>query len=254
MELLTWPFCLNQDLDPIDELVEPFLETNLTDYSEENLGIEGLDPRQYTKTPFIHTLYSIKGIYAHLEFLEKNEDIISSPQRQLSNKKFRKGAQIEVNLGSIAKRQLLKKDEHNIQTSSSPFVNEEHYERYVKAPNGGRVISTSDALQSIKAKDEKDEEDELIKARKQLEGAQRQHARLVEDEEKKRKKEEEKAQKEREKLEKAEIRAKEKAEREERKRIEEEVKEARRQELIAQGKKPRGRKCKIDMLNTQDTQ
>ena len=45
MELLTWPFCLNQDLDPIDELVEPFLETNLTDYSEENLGIEGLDPR-----------------------------------------------------------------------------------------------------------------------------------------------------------------------------------------------------------------
>jgi hypothetical protein len=28
-----------------DELVEPFSETNLMDYREENLGIEGLDPR-----------------------------------------------------------------------------------------------------------------------------------------------------------------------------------------------------------------
>jgi hypothetical protein len=193
MELLTWPSCLNQDSDPIDELVEPFLETNLTDYGEENSGIEGLDPRWYAKTPFMHTPYGVKGIYAHLEFLEKNEDIMSSPSRRLSNKKFRKGAQIEANLGNIAKRQLLEKDEHNIWASSSPFMNEEHYERYVKAPNGGRVISTSDALRNIKARDEKDEEDELTKARKQLEGAQRWHARLVEDEEKKRKKEEEKA-------------------------------------------------------------
>jgi hypothetical protein len=76
-------------------------------------------------------------------------------------------------LGNIAKRQLLEKDEHNIWASSLPFVNEEYYERYVKALNGGRVINTSDALRNIKARDEKDEEDELTKARKQLEGAQR---------------------------------------------------------------------------------
>ena len=48
-------------------------------------------------------------------------------------------------------------------------------------------------LRSIKARDEKDEEDELMKAQKELEGAQRRHARLVEEEEKKKKKEEEKA-------------------------------------------------------------
>ena len=87
-----------------DELVEPFSKINLTDYSEENSGIEGLDTRWYAKTPFMHTPYSTRGIYAHSEFLEKNEDIMSSPSRRLSNKKFRKGAQIEANLGSIAKR------------------------------------------------------------------------------------------------------------------------------------------------------
>jgi cellobiose-specific phosphotransferase system component IIA len=48
-------------------------------------------------------------------------------------------------------------------------------------------------LRSIKARDEKDEEDELMKAQKELEGAQRRHARLVEEEEKKKKKEEETA-------------------------------------------------------------
>jgi hypothetical protein len=94
--------------------VEPFSKTNLTDYNEENSGIKGLDPKWYAKTPFIHTLYNVKGIYAHSEFLEKNEDIISSPLYQLSNKKFKKGAQIEANLGSIIKRQLLEKDKHNI--------------------------------------------------------------------------------------------------------------------------------------------
>jgi hypothetical protein len=87
-----------------DELVEPFSKINLTDYSEENSGIEGLNTKWYAKTPFMHTPYSVKGIYAHLKFLEKNEDIMSSPSRRLSNKKFKKGAQIEVNLRSIAKR------------------------------------------------------------------------------------------------------------------------------------------------------
>jgi hypothetical protein len=49
------------------------------------------------------TPYGIKGIFAHSEFLEKNEDIMSSPSRRLSNRKFRKGAQIEANLGAMAK-------------------------------------------------------------------------------------------------------------------------------------------------------
>jgi hypothetical protein len=81
IELPTWPSYLNQDSDPIDELVEPFSEINLTDYNEENSGIEGLDPKWYAKTLFIYTPYNVKGIYAYLEFLEKNEDIISSPSR-----------------------------------------------------------------------------------------------------------------------------------------------------------------------------
>ena len=129
-------------------------------------------------------------------------------------------------------------------------MNETYHERYVKVPNGGRVITVSNALRSIKARDEKDEEDELSKAQREMEYARRK----VEEEERKKKKEEEKAQKEREKLEKAEIRAKEKVEREERKRVEEEAKEAKRQELIVQGKKPRGHRRKIDGLSIQDIQ
>jgi hypothetical protein len=159
------------DSDMTDELVEPFSETNLTDYGEENSGIEGLDPRWYAKTQFMSTPYGAKGIFAHSEFLEKNEDIMSSPSRRLSNRKFRKGAQIEANLGAIAKRQLLEKDEFDIWSSNSPFVNETHHERYVKVPNGGRVITVSNALRSIKARDEKDEEDELSKAQREMEHA-----------------------------------------------------------------------------------
>jgi hypothetical protein len=117
------------------------------------------------------TPYGIKGIFTHSEFLEKNKDIISLPSRRLSNRKFRKGAQIEANLGAMAKQQLIDKDEYSIWASSSPFVSEQHHERYVKAPNGGRVITVSNALRSIRARDEKDEEDELTKARKEMEGA-----------------------------------------------------------------------------------
>jgi hypothetical protein len=67
-------------------------------------------------------------------------------------------------LEAIAKRQLLEKDEFDIWSSNSPFVNETHHKRYVKVLNGGRVITVSNALRNIKAKDEKDEEDELLKA------------------------------------------------------------------------------------------
>jgi hypothetical protein len=187
------PGISNEPSDMTDELVEPFLETNLTDYGEENSGIEGLDLKWYAKTQFMSTLYGVKGIFAHSEFLEKNKDIMSLPSRRLSNRKFRKGAQIEANLGAMAKQQLIEKDEYSIWASSSLFVSEQHHERYVKAPNGGRVITISNALRSIRARDEKDEEDELTKARKEMEGAQRKHERLVEEEEKKKKKEEEKA-------------------------------------------------------------
>jgi hypothetical protein len=93
--------------DPTDDLIEPLLETNLTDYGEENSGIQGLDPRWYAKTPFMNTPYGSKGIFAHSEFLEKHKDEMSSPSRHLSNKKFRKGAQIKSNMGLIAKKRLL---------------------------------------------------------------------------------------------------------------------------------------------------
>jgi hypothetical protein len=61
--------------------VKPFLKINLIDYNEENLRIEGLNPKWYAKTLFIYTPYNAKGIYAYLEFLEKNENIILSPSR-----------------------------------------------------------------------------------------------------------------------------------------------------------------------------
>ena len=96
-------------------------------------------------------------------------------------------------MGAMAKQQLIEKDEYFIWASSSSFVSEQHHERYVKVSNGGRVITVSNALCSIRARNEKDEEDELTKARKEMEGAQRKHERLVEEEEKKKKKEEEKA-------------------------------------------------------------
>jgi hypothetical protein len=48
-------------------------------------------------------------------------------------------------------------------------MSEQYHERYVKVPNGGRVITVSNTLYSIRARDEKDEEDKLIKARKEME-------------------------------------------------------------------------------------
>ena len=55
----------------------------------------------------MNTPYGSKGIFAYSEFLEKHEDEMSLLSRRLSNKKFRKGAQIESNIGSIAKKRLL---------------------------------------------------------------------------------------------------------------------------------------------------
>jgi hypothetical protein len=50
------------------------------------------------------TLYNIKGIFAYFKFLEKNEDIISLLLCRLSNRKFKKEAQIKANLEVIAKQ------------------------------------------------------------------------------------------------------------------------------------------------------
>jgi hypothetical protein len=105
---------LNQSTDDTDDLIQPFSETNITDYGEENSGIEGLNPRWYTKTVFMQTPYGAQGIFAHADFLERYEDTMSSPSRKLSNKKFRKGAQIEANLGAIAKQQLQDKDSQDL--------------------------------------------------------------------------------------------------------------------------------------------
>ena len=54
----------------------------------------------------MQTPYGAKGIHAHADFLENYEYEMSSPSRHISNSKFRKGAQIEANLGAVAKRQL----------------------------------------------------------------------------------------------------------------------------------------------------
>ncbi|KAH8745610.1 hypothetical protein BGZ57DRAFT_862457 [Hyaloscypha finlandica] len=203
---------------------KPFSEARLTDYGEENSGIRGLDDRWYTRTPFFQTPYGAKGIYEHATFLEKYEEEMSSPSRRLSNHKFRKGAQIEANLGAIARERLAQKDEQN-----------------------------TEDLQKH-ARKEQEEEDSLTKARKELERAERRHQAELDRVEKERKREEDIARKEQEKLDKATKREQEKAERDERKRIEEEAKEARRQGLLAQGKKPRGRKRKIDAIQSQNTE
>jgi hypothetical protein len=216
-----------------DDLVEPFSEARLTDYGEENSGIRGLDDRWYTRTPFFQTPYGAKGIYEHATFLEKYEDEMSSPSRRLSNHKFRKGAQIEANLGAIARENLAKKDEESMWAKPSPFIDEENLQKHVKPLGGGRVISSGDGLRQIKARKEQEEEDALTKARKELERAERRHQAELDRVEKERKREEDIARKEQEKLEKAIRREQERAERDERKRIEEEAKEARRQELLA---------------------
>jgi hypothetical protein len=108
-----------------DDLVEPFSEARLTDYGEENSGIRGLDDWWYTRTPFFQIPYRAKGIYEHATFLEKYEDEMSSPSRRLSNYKFRKGAQIEANLGAIARENLAKKDEESMWAKPSSFIDKE---------------------------------------------------------------------------------------------------------------------------------
>ena len=50
-------------------------------------------------------------------------------------------------------------------------MNEEHHERHVKPVYRGRVISTGDGLRSIKARDDKEVEDDLTRSRKALEAA-----------------------------------------------------------------------------------
>jgi hypothetical protein len=97
-----------------DDLIEPFSEARLTDYGKENSGIRRLDDRWYTRTPFFQIPYGAKGIYKYATFLEKYEDKMSLPSRRLSNYKFRKGAQIEANLGVIACENLAKKDEESM--------------------------------------------------------------------------------------------------------------------------------------------
>jgi hypothetical protein len=56
---------------------------------------------------------------------------------RISNSKFKKGAQIEANLGAVAREQLLKKDQESVWGSTSPFVNEEDLERHVKPLHRG---------------------------------------------------------------------------------------------------------------------
>jgi hypothetical protein len=45
MELPPLNQAQNQSIDDTDDLIQPFSETNITDYGEENSGIKGLDPR-----------------------------------------------------------------------------------------------------------------------------------------------------------------------------------------------------------------
>jgi hypothetical protein len=128
LELLLLPRALeieNEIGNTADDLVEPFSEARLTDYGEENSGIRGLDNRWYTRIPFFQIPYGAKGIYEHATFLEKYEDEISSPSRQLSNHKFRKGAQIKANLGVIARENLAKKDKESMWAKPSSFIDKE---------------------------------------------------------------------------------------------------------------------------------
>jgi len=140
----------NQDQDELDTL-ELQIRSCLTDYREEESGIQGYDKRWYAKTPFVSTPYGAKGIYAHAEFLEKHEKELSSPSRRASNHKFRKGAQIQANLGEAARDELVSTQPMNKWSSKSPFISPEDFQRHVKAQNpGGRQITINEGLRFIK--------------------------------------------------------------------------------------------------------
>jgi hypothetical protein len=117
--------------------------------------------------------YGAQGICNHSEFLDKHEHEISSPSRRLSNAKFRKGAQIEANLGALARKQLELNNKESPWGSKSPFVREEDHNKPVKPDRGGRMISSGDGLRLIKTKNDKIEETTMERLRNELLGAQR---------------------------------------------------------------------------------
>jgi hypothetical protein len=222
------------------------------EYGEKDSGIKGLDPRWYAKTPYMQTPYGAQGICKHSEFLDKHEHEMSSPSRRLSNAKFRKGAQVEANLGALVRNQLELNDKESPWGSKSPFVHEEDHNRHVKPDRGGRMISSGDGLRLIKAKNDKMEETAMEKLRNELLGAQmrleREEKRAHEKEQKEAEKRRKAAEKEADRVRKAE----EKAKKDEEKRLKQVALEERQQALVAQGKKPRGRRPKGASSQSQD--
>ena len=185
----------------------------------------------------MQTPYGAQGICKHSEFLDKHEYEMSSPSRRLSNAKFRKGGQVEANLGALARNQLELNDKEGPWGSKSPFVHEEDHDRHVKPDRGGRMISSGDRLRLIKAKNNKIET-AIEKLRNKLLGAQ---MRLEREEKRAHEKDQKEAEKRRNVAEKEADRAR-KAE-EKAKKDEKQV--GRQQALVAQGKKPRGRRPTI---------
>src|SRR5487761_185759 len=141
--------------------------------------------RWYAKTPYMQTPYGAQGICKHSEFLDKHEYEMPSPSRRLSSAKFRKGGQVEANLGALARNQLELNDKEGPWGSKSPFVHEEDHDRHVKPDCGGRMISSGDRLRLIEAKNNKIEtaieklRNKLLGAQMHLGGRKREHMRRI---------------------------------------------------------------------------
>ncbi|PVH68777.1 DDE-domain-containing protein [Cadophora sp. DSE1049] len=230
-----------QDLMEAVTPEQPSQPKGVVDYGDYGFGKTAEDPRWYKKTPFFDTPYGAKGINAHAEFLETYEDILSSPSKRLSNKKFRKGSTVNAILADAA-RQELTSVPSTTWGSQSLVLNDEDSAKGVKSRGGGRVISSGEGLRIIGERNEAAQESKLTKLRREaniagnvLKLEEEKIAKALARQQKKKEKEIAKVQKRMEKTrireEKAQAKIQYKLDR-----------AAKIQALISTGKKPRGRK------------
>ncbi|KAL5330032.1 hypothetical protein ACEPPN_003556 [Leptodophora sp. 'Broadleaf-Isolate-01'] len=111
--------------------------------------------------------YGLKRINAHAEFLETYEDILSSPLRRLSNKKFRKGSTVSAIIADAASQELTSTVLNNTWGSNSLVLNDEEGARRVKPRGGGRVISSGERLRIIGERNDAAQESKLAKLQRE---------------------------------------------------------------------------------------
>ena len=189
----------------------------------------------------MQTPHGAKGINAHYTFLEKYEDIMSSPSRRLSNSKFRKGSTFMAVMGEAAREELSQKQKEHSWGSKSLVLSEEDAAKRVKPRGGGRMISSGEGLRIIGERNEAKVESELEKARREAQVAtntlKRVEEKAVKAEARKQKKIDSEAAKAKKKTDRELKKITRERERQEKKA----AKVQKLQQLLNVGKKPRGR-------------